>query len=144
MKLHTASEGVTQAKQFESDAAEYYTALAQLFPKDAETLLSFAKENKGYITQIERAYFGVITDAIEGCYAFDIEPDDYSFESALTKDISYADALDRAIQIEDKTQKFYLDAGEQSKGLMADVSRMFSLIARKRKDRILKIESLKP
>lgn len=144
MRLHTASEGVTQAKQFESDSADYYTSLAQLFPKDAESLLSFAKENKNNIVQVERAYFGVITDAIEGCFAFDIDPADYKFETALNKDIGYADALNRALLIEGTIQKFYLDAGEQSKGLMADVSRMFSLIARKRNNRILKPESLKP
>ena len=32
--------------------------------------ISFAKENKKNIANIERVYYGVITDAIEGSYAF--------------------------------------------------------------------------
>ncbi len=92
--------------------------------------------------QTERTYFGVISDAIEGCFAFDVEPDKYTLEMALGKNASYSDALGKAIEIEDKIGQFYSDAAEQSKSLMADVPRIFTLIARKRGDRVAKLKSL--
>jgi hypothetical protein len=50
--------------------------------------------------------------------------------------------LARAIEIEDKITKFYVDAAAQSKGLMADVPRAFAMIANKRRSRLPKLESL--
>ena len=80
MILHTASEGITLSKKLENDSAEFYEDLAKRYAKDAETFLSFARDNKKNIVQIERAYYGVITDAIEGCFAFSVETDKYTFE----------------------------------------------------------------
>jgi len=44
--------------------------------------------------------------------------------------------------MEQQIIKFYNDAAEQSRPLMADVPRVFSLIARKRASRLLKLRSL--
>lgn len=52
--------------------------------------------------QTERTYFGVISDAIEGCFAFDVEPGKYTVEMVLGKNVSYSDALGKAIEIEEK------------------------------------------
>ena len=121
MKLHTASEVISFAKELENESAKFYEDLSQKYAKDKDILLSFAKENKKNVLQIERAYYGVITDAIEGCFAFDIESDEYTFETELVDNASYSDALGKAIKIEEKIKKFYSDAAEQSKSLMADV-----------------------
>ena len=142
MKLHTASEVISFAKKLENESAEFYQDLSQKYAKDKDVFLSFAKENGKNVVQIERAYYGVITDAIEGCFAFDIESDEYTFETALAADTSYSDALGKAVEIEEKMMKFYSDATEQSKSLMADVPRNFTMVAKKRSNRIPKLKSL--
>ncbi len=142
MKLHTASEVISLAKKLENESAKFYEDLSQRYAKDVDALLSFAKENGKNVVQIERAYYGVITDAIEGCFAFNINPDDYAFKTELAEGASYSDASDRAVEMEEKIVKFYFDAAEQSKSLMADVPRVFVMIAKKRGNRVAKLRSL--
>ena len=142
MIIHTASEGISLAKKFENDSAAFYETLAQKYPKDAETFLAFAKENKKNIIQTERVYFGVITDAIEGSYAFNLETDDYTLEIDLKANAKYADILKQAVKIEEKIIKYYSNAAEQSRPLMADVPRAFELLARKRGARLEKLKLL--
>jgi len=142
MILHTASEGITFARKLENDSAEFYENLAQQSAEDAETFISFARDNKKNIVQFERAYYGVITDAIEGCFAFNIDPDGYSLKTAVPDGTDYADVLGQAVEIEKTIIKFYTDAAEQSRSLMADVPRVFAMIARKRENRIEKLGSL--
>ncbi|NIO21991.1 MAG: hypothetical protein GTN76_14990, partial [Candidatus Aenigmarchaeota archaeon] len=77
MKLHTTSETISFAKRLEDEAATFYGDLSQRYAKDKDVFLFFAKENGKNVVEIERAYYGVITDAIEGCFAFDIDPDEY-------------------------------------------------------------------
>jgi rubrerythrin len=142
MKLHTASETISFAKQLENESAKFYEDLSKRYTKDKDVFLSFAKENGKNVVQIERAYYGVITDAIEGCFAFDIEAGEYIFKTELAEKASYSEALDRAVEMEEKIIKFYLDAAEQSKSLMADVPRNFTLVAKKRNNRIPKLKLL--
>jgi rubrerythrin len=142
MILHTASEGITFAKKLENDSAKFYEELSGQNTKDAGVFLSFAQENKKNIVQVERAYYGVITDAIEGCFAFNINPDEYNLKTAVEKGSDYPGILGRALEIEKTIIKFYTDAAEQSKSLMADVPRAFMLIARKRGSRLEKLDSL--
>ena len=142
MILHTASEGITLAKKLENDSARFYEEIAKRYAKDAETFLSFAKDNRKNIAQIERTYYGVITDAIEGSYAFNLDPDKYTFNIEIPEGANYADILDHAVEIEEKIIKFYLDAAEQSKSLMADVPRAFVMVAKKREARKPRLRSL--
>ena len=142
MILHTASEGVSFAKKLESDAAGFYEELARRHAPGAETFLNFAKENRKNITQVERAYYGVITDALEGCFAFNIETDNYTLPTALADGASGAEGIKQAIEIEKTTVAFYTEAAEQSKSLMADVPRTFMLVTRKREKRLAQLEEL--
>jgi len=142
MELHTASEVISFAKKLENESANFYKDLAERYAKAKDGFLSFAQENGKNVVQIERAYYGVITDAIESCFAFNINPDEYTFKTELAEKASYSDALDQAAEIEQKIVKFYSDAAEQSKSLMADVPRTFVLIAKKRGNRESKMRSL--
>jgi rubrerythrin len=142
MILHTCSEGISFSKELENKSAKFYEELAQKYAKDEDMFLSFAKENRKYVVQIERAYFGVISDALEGCFAFEINPDEYTFNTELAEKASYSDALNRAIEIEANVIKFYSDAAEQSRSLMADIPRTFTIVARKKGERKLKLEVL--
>lgn len=142
MKLHTASEIISFARELEGESARLYEDLSQRYNQDKDELLSLARENGKNIVQIERAYYGVITDALEGCFAFDIESDKYILEIAPAENVSYTETLNRAIAMERKIIEFYSDAAEQSKALLADVPRAFTLIAKKRSNHISKLSSL--
>jgi len=142
MQLNTSASVISFAKQLEADSAALYEKMAERYSKGADLFLAFAKENNKYATMIERAYYGVISDAIEGCFAFSVETDKYKFEKEPAKGSGYADALKRAIDMEQKLVSFYTDAAEQSKAFMADVPRTFLIVARKRKDREDKLSAL--
>ena len=142
MKLHTASETVSFVKELEEQSAQFYEDLAQRYPNNEDVLLSYAKENRKYLTQIQRAYYSVITDAIEGGYAFDLEADDHTLDTELPEEASYSAAVDKAVEIEEKMIRIYTVAAEQSMSLMADVPRNFKIVAKKRRSRIPKLRSL--
>jgi rubrerythrin len=142
VRLNTCSEVISLAKQLENESAKFYQDLSQKYTKDEDVFLSFVKENRKYVVQIERAYYGVISDAIEGCFAFDIDADEYTLATGLAPNTRYSDALEKAIEMEEKVVRFYSDAAEQSMPLMADVPRAFKIVAKKRDGRRLKLKSL--
>ena len=142
MKLHTASETLSFIRELEEKAAGFYEDLARRFPENGEDFLSFAKENRKYNKQIQMAYQSVITDAIEGCYAFDLEPDNYTFETALSQDAGLVEAVNKALAIENKIVGCYNDGADQSMSLLADVPRNFKIVVRKRNSRLTKLSSL--
>ena len=142
MKLQTASSVISFARKLEEEGVKYYQQLAESYPRNREIFGGFANDNRKFIVQTERAYYGVISDALEGCFAFDIDPDMYAIETACAEDKSYTYDRDKAIEIEEVTARFYADAAEQSQSLMADVPRTFSIIANKRSSRIANLKSL--
>lgn len=142
MKLCTASETLSFIRELEEKAAKFYEDLARRFPENGEDFLSFAKENRKYNKQIQMAYQSVITDAIEGCYAFDLESDSYTFETDLQENAGLADAANKALAIEDKIIGCYNDGAEQTMSLLADVPRNFKIVVRKRSKRLERLKSL--
>ena len=71
---------------------------------------------------------------LKAAFAFNIDPDDYNFKTVIPDAVRYVEILNQAMQIEDKMMKFYLEAANQSRGLMADIPRVFMKVARKRED----------
>jgi len=143
VEINTASEAISFSQKLEDDGAHFYQDLAQRHTEGKELFLSLAKENAKNIVQVKRAYYGVISDAIEACFSFEgIDTDDYSIDTKLPKDMSYSDALRAAVAIEEKTVGFYSKAGEVSKSLMADVPRAFEIVVKKRDKRISRLRAL--
>lgn len=142
MSIKTCSGAISFVKELETESAKLYEGLAQKYGQNKDMFLGFAKENRKYVIQVERAYYGVITDAIEGCYAFDINPEEYKINTALRESESYTDALKNVLAMEEVIDKCYTTAAEQSQFLMADVPRTFKLVAKKRGDRIQKLKAL--
>ena len=142
MKLQTASSVISFARRLEEESAKFYQELAERYPEGQDTFLACAKENKKFVVQTERAYYGVISDAIEGCFAFDIDPDTYAIETVLAEGTKLTEARDKLIKIEETIARFYTDAADQSQSLMADVPRAFNLIAKKRANLIAVLQSL--
>ncbi|MFO7601539.1 MAG: hypothetical protein R6X27_17315 [Candidatus Desulfacyla sp.] len=142
MNLRTASETLSFLRELEEKAAVFYEELAGRFPENKEDFLAFAKENRKYNKQIQMAYQSVITDAIEGCYAFDLETDHYSFETDLPDAAGIAEAAAKALAVEEKIVSCYNVGAEQSGSLLADVPRNFKIVVKKRNNRLEKLKSL--
>jgi hypothetical protein len=142
MKLNTASAVISFCRKLEEDCAKLYESLAQRYTRDEHTFLSFAKENRRNIVDIERAYYGVISDALESCFSFDIDTDNLTFNTGLSGDTDYSDVLGEVASMENKIIEFYLDAAEHGKALMADLPRIFQRLAKKRDERKAKLISL--
>ena len=141
MTINTASAAISLARKLETESAAFYEKSAERFPQGREVFASFAKENGRNVVQFERAYYSVITDALEGCFAFKIVEDNYTFDTQLESG-DYSAALTKALEIEDRITKFYVDAAEQSRGLMADVPKAFLMIAKRRSSRAATLRSL--
>ena len=142
MKLCTASETLSFIRELEEKAAQFYEGLAERYPENADDFRAFAKECIKFNKQIQMAYQSVITDAIEGCYAFDLEPEDYVFDIDLPDDASLKDAAKKALDIEDKIVECYTVGAKQSESLLADVPRNFKIVVKKRNKRLEKLKSL--
>lgn len=142
MSINTCSGAISLSRELETASAKFYQELAQRFEKDRDLFLALAKENTKFTTQIERAYYGVITDAIEGCFAFNLNPEEFRVPTEVPKGVGYPEALEETIKMEEQMLKFYQTAAEQSKHLMADVPRSFTLVAKKRSERVPKLKAL--
>ncbi|MFC1494066.1 hypothetical protein ACFL6W_02195 [Thermodesulfobacteriota bacterium] len=140
--LNTCSEAISLARELEKTSAEFYKGIAERFTDNRDLFLSFAQENEKYIKQVERAYYGVISDALEGCFAFSLNPGDFSLETGLAENAALSEAIQCAMKIEDNIIEFYNIAAEQSKSLMADVPRAFKLVVKKRRKRQSTLTSL--
>jgi hypothetical protein len=142
MIINTMSEGISLAKKLETDSAGYYESMARQYPENGETWLAYAKENKKNFVQIERVYFGVITDAIEGCFALNIDTDKYIIDATLPANLAYPEALKKAAAMEAQIISYLTDAAAQSSALMADVPRNFVIISKKHNNRVTGLEAM--
>lgn len=97
MGISTCSGAISLSKELENESTKFYQELTQRYEKDKDLLLSFVKENGKYVTQIERAYYGVITDAIEGCFAFESQSRGLSVQDNPTQGDELLRCLERGI-----------------------------------------------
>ncbi len=143
MELNTAAAVIRFATEVEEKSARFYDNCAKKYTEGEETFLSFVGENKKNVSLVKRAYYGVISDALEACFSFkDLRVDEYLFEAELGERTSLSEILKMSMEIEDKIQRFYQRAGELSESLLADVPRALKKVAEKRNERKRKLESL--
>jgi len=143
VEIITASAAISYVGKVEENSAKLYENLAQKHAEDKETFLSLAKENRRNKKSIEYAYYGVISDKLEACYCFDnLDTDNYSIKTELPEGINYPNALKKLVDMEEKIQKFFLDAANQSKSLVPDVSWIFERVSKKRGKRVAKLKLL--
>ena len=142
MLINTCSGAISYSKELENESAKFYEAMAQKFAEQKDLFLSFVKENGKFAKQIERTYYGVISDALEGCFSFNMDSDGYAMDTEAGEGASFSDLVEKAVAIEDNIIKYYIDAAEQSQSLMADVPRVFKQVAKKRESRKSTLKSL--
>ena len=142
MKLNTMAGVMSFVSKIENDSASFYRNYAEKYPGLESTFLSWHKENTKFEKNIQRTYFGVITDTLESNYAFQgLDTDDYNFETQLPEDVDSSEAVKKACEIEETIKDFYLKAAQLSEGHMADIPRLFRKIAKKREERCRSLES---
>jgi len=143
MQLTTASEVVRFAGKLEDTVANFYEELTEKYPEGKKTFLSFVKENRKNRVMVQRTYNEVVTDALETGFSFEgLNVDEYVFEGAVAEDASLSNVVQRALEIEEKLQKFYTTAAKMSKSLLADIPRVFERIGRRGEERKEKLKSL--
>jgi len=143
MKLKTASEVINFAKEVEEKSAELYESLAKIYSQYGDVFLSFFKENNKNKLWVQRVYQEVVSDALETGFSFEgLDTDNYLIEVNLSEDESLSEVLKKILKMEEKIQKFYIDAAEKSKSLLADVPRVFERIVKRREKRKLEIKNL--
>jgi len=115
MKLQTASEVISFARELEDKSARFYESLAEKFKDYRETFLSFVKENKKNKMLVQRAYNEVISDALETGFSFEgLDKDGYSIETNLSQDENLTSLINKALDMEEKIKRFYLNAAKKN------------------------------
>jgi hypothetical protein len=135
VNLRTASQVLGYAKQLEDDAVRLYQSMSESYPSSGEAFLSLAKQNKKNMLLIDRAYWGINNDAFETGFCFEIDIDDGAPRLEHSGCAGYSQCIEDAIGQERKAGAFYSIAAEQSKSLLADLTRILLQIAGTKADR---------
>ncbi|MEM2926087.1 MAG: hypothetical protein QW220_00380 [Candidatus Bathyarchaeia archaeon] len=143
----TASAIVSFAQRLEEGSRRFYEALAEAYPQGRETFLAFAKEAEKNSVLIGRAYHETVSDAIETGFSFDgLNLKDYEIEEELgigvTTDSGHAEALKKALRLEELAYRFYSDVAERALSLLATMQRTFRKVAEIRNARMSKIQGM--
>ena len=143
--LHTASAIISFHSRLEDQTAKFYSAVSEneKYSDGRETFLAFAKENKKQNAMIRRTYQEVITDAFEACFSFtNLHEDEYRIDNELTDDLSYVEVLEKAINIEEKSDTFCTQVSEKSEALLPGITQAFKRVAKSKMKRKLLLQSL--
>jgi rubrerythrin len=139
----TTAAIISFSEKLEGDSSAFYEALAERWPEQKDTFLTFAREGEQNRTQVVRTYQETISDALEASYSFEgLDLAGYAVETRAGQDATYAEALKMALELEDKACAFYVDVAERSEALLATIPRAFKRVAKKREQRKSKLEAL--
>ncbi len=139
----TASAIINYSEKLEDESSKFYEKLAKEFAEKRELFIEFAQQGRKNKVLITRTYQETITDALEACFSFKgLKLADYTAQISVTEGTNYSEALRMAVQLEEKACRFYLDAAECGKSLLATIPRAFKKTADERNKRKLKLEAL--
>jgi len=142
--LNTASGLIEYYTKYEDRIKSFYETLAEdeRCAADKELFKSMAKENEKHKKEVLRAYYEVITDAIEACYIRPLDETKYEVDTEITPEMTYADILRKAVDIEEKSGGFCAEAYRCTSGLLADISVAFRRVSRWKAKRAEKLKEL--
>ena len=141
MECTTAASVITYVSKIELDSAKLYEQWGKLHEKLRDPFESFAKANKKNEQRVKRAYYSVVSDALETGFCFkDLRADIVIPE--FSKGASVSEVLNLAAKLEEEIQDFYVKAANSSRALLTDVSRAMEQAARVRKARLEKLRSM--
>ena len=143
MQLQTASQVIRFSGELEDASAKFYEGVAQRYKEHQEMFLSLARDNQKNKLLIQRVYHEVISDALETGFSFEgLCADEYVLEVHVVEGKSLPGLVKKALNMEAKIGRFYLDAANLSKSFLADVPRAFERMAKRRDERKEKLQSL--
>lgn len=140
---HTCSSILSFAQKLEEDFKTLYETLARRYLAAREMFLGFSEESEKNKILVKRTYQETISDALEACYSLEgMKMEDFALEKRFRKDTGYSNALKMSIEFERKAANFYLEAADVSLSLLATIPGTFRKVAKNRKTRIQKLQSL--
>ena len=142
--LNTASGLIEYYTKYEDRIRSFYETLAEdeRCAANKELFKSMAEENEKHKKEVLRAYYEVITDAIEACYIRPLDETKYEVDTEITPEMTYADILRKAVDIEEKSRGFCAEAYRCTSGLLADISVAFRRVSRRKTKRAEKLKEL--
>ncbi|MDR3568566.1 MAG: hypothetical protein P4L43_11120 [Syntrophobacteraceae bacterium] len=140
MELRTSSAVIGFAESLETGAARFYEAAAARIVDLAPFFRDLARENGKNVQSIKRAYYSVISDALETGFSFqNLLSEPYAIETVLPPEGDAAQILTIAIANETRMVSFYQQAAHCSQSFMADLSRVLKRIANNGEKRLSRL-----
>jgi hypothetical protein len=141
MECTTAAAVITYVSKIELDSAKLYEEWGSLHEKLRNPFEAFAKANKKNEQRIKRAYYSVVSDALETGFCFkDLRADIVMPE--FSKGASVSEVLKLAVTLEKEIQNFYGKAANSSRALLPDVPRQMEKASHERTKRVEQLQAL--
>jgi len=141
MECTTAASVITHVSKIELDSAKLYEQWGKLHEKLRDSFEAFAKANRKNEQRVKRAYYSVVSDALETGFCFkEIRADIVIPE--VSKGASVSEVLNRAVALEKEIREFYGKAANSSRALLADVSRQMEKVSQERTKRVEQLQAM--
>lgn len=140
-ELNTAASVISYVSKIEQESATLYEEWAERYETVRDLFRSIAKENRRHESNIKRAYYSVVSDALETGFSFKGLSADVHFPK-LEEGLLLIKVLEEGIALENNMLAFYTKASETSRSLLADVSRAMMKAAKSRSTRIERLSNL--
>ena len=139
MECTTAASVITYVSKIELDSAKLYEQWGAVHEKLKASFEAFAKANKKNEQRVKRAYYSVVSDALETGFCFkDLRADIVMPE--FTKGASVSEVLNLGVTLEKEIRNFYVKAANSSRTLLADVSRQMEKVSQERAKRVEQLQ----
>ncbi len=141
MECVTAASVITYLSKIELDSAMLYEQWGRSHEKLRDPFESFAKANKKNEQRVKRAYYSVVSDALETGFCFkDLKADIVIPE--FSKGASVSEVLNLAVSLEKEIQHFYVKAANSSRALLPDVPRQMDKVSQERSKRLERLQAM--
>ena len=135
MEFNTSASIISYVSKIEPESASFYEEQAMRFEFLREQFLAFAKENRRSEKNIRRAYYNIVSDALETNFCFKGLRAEVALPE-LDSDSAASEIVRASIEMEKGFVAFYEQAARLSRNLLADLPRAMERSARMRKARI--------
>ena len=139
----TAATIISFCTDLEARSLSFYETLAERFPEQGQAFQRMAKDCQKSSTQVTRTYQETVTDALETGFSFaSISLADYEVETELPDGVDLPQAVGQALALEETAIVFYEAVAASSESLLATIPRAFRRVAKTRRRRREKLETL--
>ena len=135
MELNTAASVIKYVSRLEVESAALYEEWSKLHENLRNSFERFSEQNKKHEQKVKRAYYSVVSDALETGFCFTGLRSDLTIPK-IRQEATVLEILETAIGLEKAVRDFYVEAADLSKCLLADVPREMQKVAKARNERI--------